>query len=438
MNKIYNQLPVVLQEYAISFYAKKRNLKYRYNSFYFESLIELKKLERNSELLIDYQLKHLNDIIEYSLKHVLYYKNQEIYLNNSFKNFPIINKQVVKENFNAFLTDDAHVLKKSMKNNTSGSTGTSMNLFLTPKTTGIERADINAFRARSGYQYGDSVASFIGRKIMDFNQNEPPFWRYNKVDNQLIFSYWHLSIKTISSYIEKLIEFKPKFIHGYPSFIMLIAEYILNKKITINKVDAIFTSSENLMTHQRQVIEKAFKTKVFDRYGSAEMLISASQCEFGQYHVNPMLGYLEIIDNHIIGTTFHNYAMPLIRYDMGDISEFELSKCECGRITPIIRKPDGRLEDVVVSKDGKKFGRLDHLFKNVPDLIECQIIQEDFEHLTIKAKSHSPYNVLEKSIKKAVFDKLGNTFSIKVEKVKEIERAKSGKLRFVISKIQKK
>jgi len=297
---------------------------------------------------------------------------------------------------------------------------------------GIE-ADIDSFRARAGYKTGDSIASFIGRKIINYNNEIPPFWRYNKTDNQLIFSFWHVSEKTIDSYIDKLIQFKPKFIHGYPSFITLIAEYVFNKNIIIDSVKAIFTSSENLLDYQRAIIEKAFNAKVFDRYGSAEMVVSASQCEYGKYHVNPMLGYMEIINNRIVGTTFHNYAMPLIRYDIGDM-------CTKGVQWGYIKKINGRNVSIFKTKtgnliDGEYFT---HLFYMKDWVKKFQVVQNDYENLTIKIVLNNKKGKISDilSIERNIKLVMGQNCRIKCNFVKRINQLKSGKYLYTISKVK--
>ena len=101
----------------------------------------------------------------------------------------------------------------------------------------------------------------------------------------------------------------------------------------------------------------------------------------------------------------------------------------------MISEIDGRLEDMVVSADGRRFGRLDRLFKDVPGLIEAQIIQESHSALTILAVSRLETTTLEAKINEAVHAKLGSTFEVTVKFVERIPRTKAGKLRFVVSKI---
>ena len=432
---IYGSLPVWIQETLISLFSIKRNFVSRYNRHYREAMRATQLWEFSEDSTSLQQLK-LDEIVEYASKHVPWYKEKSVYQSKDLRLFPVISKSDVREHHEDFITRHWWHKWNSTKVSTSGSTGTSVQYLISSLCTATERADVNSYRNRLGYQRGDKIASFIGRKIADLSQKKPPFWRHNHIDNQLIFSYWHLSDKTLPLYVEKLKQFKPKFLHGYPSFLMQIAIYSLDNELDWQGIKGVFTSSENLLPHQRRAIQDAFSTVVIDRYSSAETIGAVSQCEHGSYHENPYFGLLEIIDGQIVFSTLHNKTMPLIRFNTGDLGKWsEKKNCPCGRTSRMISEIDGRLEDMVVSADGRRFGRLDHLFKDVPGLIEAQIIQESHSALTILAVSRLETTTLEAKINEAVHAKLGSTFEVTVKFVERIPRTKAGKLRFVVSKI---
>ena len=140
----------------------------------------------------------LDEIVEYASKHVPWYKEKSVYQSKDLRLFPVISKSDVREHHEDFITRHWWHKWNSTEVSTSGSTGTSVQYLISSQCTATERADVNSYRNRLGYQRGDKIASFIGRKIADLSQKKPPFWRHNHIDNQLIFSYWHLSDKTAS------------------------------------------------------------------------------------------------------------------------------------------------------------------------------------------------------------------------------------------------
>ncbi len=140
----------------------------------------------------------------------------------------------------------------------------------------------------------------------------------------------------------------------------------------------------------------------------------------------------------IIGTNYTNYAFPLIRYDTGDVAELESEekKCPCGIPGRLVKSIDGRKEDYVLTPDGRRIGRLDHIFKDMVNIKECQIFQEHVERVVFRIVRGKEYT--EKDEKKLLYEarsRLGNQIEISIDYVEAIERTTQGKLRFVISKI---
>jgi len=352
----------------------------------------------------------------------------------TLERLPILEKTDVQDNWEAF--HDWSASGPVMKSKTSGTTGTGLRLRLSEEIVGYERAAINRYRGRAGYEDGDRVASFIGRTLMRPDKMSPPFWRYNWADRQMLFSYWHVSNDTLPDYVHAYNDFAPAFAHGYPSFLYLIAEFCLRESLDLHSPKAIFTSSETLHDWQRKTIEKAFGAHILDRYASAEKVVSVAQCEEGSYHVDSELGILEIVDGEVIARTLHNLAMPLIRYRVGDAVEWGENSCPCGRSLPVIKQPRGRVEDILVAPDGRKFGRLDHLFKAKTEIREAQIIQNRIDQITVRVVRSSRDAISKEDIDGFVREKLGDTFSIKVEFVEQVPREENGKFRFVKSEVE--
>ena len=193
---------------------------------------------------------------------------------------------------------------------------------------------------------------------MSATQVEPPFWRKNWVMRNTLFSSYHISERNLGAYVDELKKIEPVFIDSYPSAIFSIGKFLLDRGIEAGIAPkAIITSSETLLDNQREVIEKAFHSRVFDQYGSAEMVGFINQCEKGSYHINPEYGIVEIIKEdgepakdgepgELVCTGFVNSTMPLIRYKTGDSA----IACEdmmplwegisCGEVNP---RSDGRL-----------------------------------------------------------------------------------------------
>jgi len=212
---------------------------------------------------------------------------------------------------------------------------------------------------------------------------------------------------------------------------------------------AIITSAETLLDYQRDIIERAFKCKVYDQYGCTEQSLFVSQCEKGTYHIHPEHGIVEIINDQgdevkpgemgkVVCTSFVNKAMPLIRYDLGDTAIKGDDYCVCGRKFPTIDKIYGRQDDFIHTPDGRKVGRLDPIFKGLSSIKLAQVIQTKLDEITVKlipgqTYAHTDGQVVQEELQKRV----GSQIKINVELVKEIEKTQAGKFRAVISMINK-
>ena len=280
---------------------------------------------------------------------------------------------------------------------TSGTTGSPLTIYL--RSEALEKN--YAFFARSlewaGVAPGQKSATFAGRVIMSAKQVEPPFWRKNWVMRNTLFSSYHISERNLPAYVDELNNIQPIFIDSYPSAIFSVGRFLLDRSIEVGIAPkAIITSSETLLDNQREIIEKAFHSRVFDQYGSAEMVGFINQCEKGSYHINPEYGIVEIIKEdgepakdgepgELVCTGFVNSTMPLIRYKTGDSAiACETYACVEEHL-PLVKSILGRTDDFIVTRDGRFIGRLDPVFKSLSAGIkEAQIIQEDYDRIVVK------------------------------------------------------
>jgi len=130
--------------------------------------------------------------------------------------------------------------------------------------------------------------------------------------------------------------------------------------------------------------------------------------------------------------------MPLIRYVTGDVAIPlpEDDKCPCGRGGRLVESVTGRVEDYVVTPEGKYVGRMDHIFKGVKNVKEAQIVQPSREKIIVRVVKDSAYGkVDEEALLRNSRERLGNKIKIDFDYVEQIERTKTGKFRFIVSEI---
>jgi phenylacetate-CoA ligase len=178
------------------------------------------------------------------------------------------------------------------------------------------------------------------------------------------------------------------------------------------------------------------------------MCANIVECELGELHLKLEHSFVEILNDkneevkpgeegRLVCTGFGNYAFPLIRYDIKDIVRLSKNqKSKCGRGGIIIEEIIGRVEDYVVTPDGRYIGRLDHIFKDSVNVREAQLVQKDVNELLIRIVPEKSYSSEDE---KKIFDevklRLGSSMRIRIEYVDKIEREKNGKFRFVINEL---
>jgi len=258
----------------------------------------------------------------------------------------------------------------------------------------------------------------------------------------------------LPKYIAKIREFKPDFIQAYPSVITILAKFLRKNNIEpFPSLKAILCASENLYPWQSELLRDTFKCRIWDFYGHSEQAVLAGQCEMSNYyHIQPEYGFVEIIGKdgnpvtqeneigEIVATGFNNFIFPFIRYRTMDLAIPSKNKCGCGRNYLLIKKIEGRLQELIVTKN-KKLITLTALifaqhFKAFSKIKKMQFLQEKVGKLIIKIIKTDQYlkndeDEILKKMKKIV----GKNLNISFKYVNYIPHTKNGKHLFLIQKL---
>lgn len=448
--KIYNKSPIPMQNLAcfIEGYRIKRN---RFGDDFWRFLNEYEnRNDWSYQRLCEFRDDRLKNIVKHCYETVPYYTElfnelgidyKSIKTIEDLKVLPILTKETVKNNFQNFISTS--IPKNEMiMSHTNGTTGSGFQFFTTKSSISEQWATWWRYRKNIGLSTDMRCAIFGGKPIVPRRQSKPPFWRFNIPLNQIYFSSYHLNNHSIKYYIDALNTYKLKWIHGFPSAIVLIASYMIENNIKLNyKLNFITTGSENLLTHQKDIIFQAFGIYPKEHYGLAEGVANISEHLDGNLYVDEDFSVVEFVDlgnegKHIIGTNLTNFAMPLLRYDTKDIADV----CTNNESTYYGRRVlaiDGRKEDYVTMKDGTKVGRIAHVFSDIISVKEAQIYQDKSGGIEVRIVKTSLYTKNdEEKIISNLKERLGSDIEISIIYVDYIQRTKSGKLRFVISEIK--
>jgi phenylacetate-CoA ligase len=347
---------------------------------------------------------------------------------------PVLEKAEVRADPRSFVVGGGDLYEE----HTSGTTGT-------PLTVWWDRAAVRGWyalvEARSRGWHGvsrhDHWALLGGRLVVAGDRDRPPFWVGNAALHQLYLSAWHLAPGTVGAYAAELRRRAPTHLLGYPSALAALARLALDGGHTLPRPAVVLTNAEPLLDHQRAVIGEAFGCPVRDTYGLAELVAGAAECEAGTLHLWPEVGLVECVDGDLVATGLLNAAMPLVRYRVGDrlAGPVRWDPCPCGRGLPTLPRVEGRDDDVVVTPDGRRLGRLDPVFKADLPLVEAQIVQDRPDRLRVRVVPSRPLTDEDRrGLARRVRDHVGD-MEVVVEEEDRIERDAAGKFRAVVSEI---
>jgi phenylacetate-CoA ligase len=448
---IYDRLPRPAQTLVLNLFGIRNRARMAAWKEYLAEIAFTERLERTEQ--VAYVATRLRDILGHAVRTVPRYQPYAHLLKelrdpsadifSLLGEFPIVTKGEVIADQSAFLSSDPGS-SKIVKTKTSGTTGTPFTTWMSVET--FTRADALWWRrnAWSGHRPGDWIARLVGDPIVPLAESSPRRpWRISWIDRRIYLSTWHLNPTTAQDYLDVLEQRRPAFIMGYPSSLEILSAFCLESGRSLAwSPRAVWYSSEAMFAHQRELIERVFRAPIVGLYGCAERLVSASQCEEGRFHLSLVDGFaegqfgvLEAREPAAI-TTLMNKAMPLIRFQLGDVIEFSPDEpCPCGRTLPTMKPTVARQGDWLETPSGQRVApaALTLVFKDLPGVRRSQIVQIDDRTLEIHVDADEDAMGPASEILK---DRMGKVVSGEMEircvRDTELTMNASGKVQFVI------
>lgn len=443
--------PYWIRQFGINLYgfflAKRRfskDFKLQYNKFNENLIKDSKEIEQD-------QFSLLKENLIYCYENIPYYKRIfdevgfEVYKMNrieEIKILPFLTKDIIRKEQNNLYNKS--ISKSKYKTHyTSGSTGEKLK-FKVNKTLlyTINTSLMYRFYNILGIKPKDKRVTVGGRKFA----NRRPYYSFNVFENQLLISSHNLDDLSINSYIDRMNKFRPIFIQGHPSSILIISKYILKKEIEIKlNLKAISTTGETLFENDRKIIEKAFRTKVYQQYGSGENCFSAQELpdEKG-YVINYEHGYIELVGEgnykEVVVTSLQNKVMPFVRYKIGDfVSPVKKRYSEKYGLPILFDKVIGRIDDVLYNDKGESILPVSIRMSVKPylkDGTNYQLIQEEKNNFVLRLLDVNKIIDIEK-LSMVLKSQLGQNIKLKIIFINNIT-TQGGKVRNVINNMNKK
>lgn len=402
--------------------------------------------------LIEMQSERLRRLVRHAYETVPMYQDifrerglrcDDIQSRDDLPKLPVITKDTFRRNFpDSCVSSDAGRL---IHNHTSGSTGTPFHFFMDSHLVGMRYARYLRGNRWAGLKHGETYLRLWGPKPLKMRLG------MDLILNVKTLSAFDMTPARIQQYLVEIRRIKPAILECYASAAARLARYMEAEGEKGLGARAVVSSGETLNATDRQLMEQVFESPIFNRYGCREFGAIAHECDAHEgLHLNMESFILEIVDENgmparslgdfgypkegqIVITNLDNFAMPFIRYSMGDIGQMleHSEECKCGRQFVMIDHPSGRVVDYLETTSGKMisvhfftllFGENGTLFRDfqicqrAPDKLAIQVVPNQLS-------AEKAYPSLERRIK----EYLGDEVTVNFEAVDEIPLEPNGK-----------
>ena len=404
-----------------------------------------------------HQAKRLRAFVKKIYQHVPYYREvfeqrgltpSDIQSAADLSKLPFLDKATITEHFEQLKSDVAGPLSRF---NTGGSSGQPLIFLLGNERVSHDVAEKWRATRWWGVDIGDKEIVAWGSPIELGAQDRVRLIRDGLFRSELIPAF-DMSQEKILGFIERIRKVKPKMLFGYPSVFDLLATTAKKEGIQMDNlgIKVAFVTSERLYPYQRENIEAVFGCPVANGYGGRDAGFIAHECPKGGMHLSYEDLIVEIVDpqgqplqagesGEIVVTHMGTSEFPFVRYKTGDIGVLSDKTCACGRGLPMLESIEGRSTDFVVAADGTILHGLSliYILRDMENVDAFKITQESLTETRVEVipKSGPLDEKMRDTIVAGFQARLGSEVAIQVEQVSEIPPEKSGKYRYVISKV---
>lgn len=315
----------------------------------------------------------------------------------NWKMLPLINKEMIVKNPSILIADDYIV--KNYHNElaslvTSGSTGTYLDIVW-------DSVDINKSLSSLWLKRYREFGIKAHDKYCYFFNSHRLGWKVHRYDQSLEYALGiysgMLTYENLKNVYYKIKEFSPKWLLLQPSIANILCfikeKYNLSNFENLNYIEL---TGEMVSQEQEKRISKIFQCKVRNQYGCNEAFSIAYECSNGQLHINSENVYVEVIDDEgnilpenkegeIYITSLNNYAMPFVRYEIGDRGKIiKKPKCMCGKNSDVLELTSGRSSDVITLESGEYLSAYTfaRTIRNINTILDTVIYQYQIEQRT--------------------------------------------------------
>jgi phenylacetate-CoA ligase len=408
----------------------------------------------------DFQDEKLRRLVRHAYRSVPYYRAkmqdaklrpEDIRTQEDLPKLPYLTKADVRKHLHFDIRSENSDYDNILKIATSGSTGEPFVCYADRSQLEFRWAATLRSQEWTGYRFGDPTVRLwhqtIGMsKSQAFKEHADAFFA-----DRTYIPIFEMTDAKLAEMIALISSKRPVLIDGYAEAFDFLAQYIAARGGLDFRPKALMSSAQTLPKKSREIIEKAFGCRVFDKYGSREFSGIAYECDAHAGHHVVGEGYIVevLVDGRpakpnetgeVVVTDLNNYCMPFIRYRIGDLAEGVVeAPCTCGRGMARIGDIQGRVQSIIQGTEGHYVPGtfFAHFLKEYDYAIKrFQVVQEEPGALTFRVVKGARYSddVMDQ-VKATIRQFLGSELRIDVEFVENIEMVRTGKRLASVSKL---
>jgi phenylacetate-CoA ligase len=359
-----------------------------------------------------------------------------------FSQLPIIQKADIQNNRAGLVNS---FVKRFDLRSTSGSTGTPLKFVKDRQATAFMDAIMYDAYSWHGISKSDRQARFWGMPHESKSRCLAQFKDF--LMNRKRLSAFQLSEPAFKSYATLMQQWRPQYCYGYPSLMCEFAEFLQKTEVDLSflRLKAAICTGEQLSDEQRELLAQQFHCPVVNEYGCTEVGVMGFECSEGCLHEMTPNIYLEVIKNgtpvineegDVVVTELHALTSPFIRYKTGDRGVKMSEHCSCGLPYPVIKILSGRVDDYILTPDGRKVYDAILAYTLKQGIKQFKAVQRNSRMLEIMIV---PDQGLTQDVLDFYMSELMSQISSDMEfvftKVARIPHEKSGKLRYFSSEM---
>jgi phenylacetate-CoA ligase len=414
----------------------------------------------SEERLRDYQNDRLRLTVRHAARNVPYYRKlfaeraiaaEDIGSEEDMARLPRLSRETVREGATSFHADNMRAYRPTLAR-TSGSSDLPLECYHDRESNALEFVHYWRHWGWAGYRLGQRFAELASVHFLRRPHLDRQIFDLQRGYGRLLLNSMKLADANIAEYAALLRRHRPLYLKGLPSALYHLATLLADAKIAIAPLRAVFSNGENVTREMRSAIQSVFQCQLLDCYGHMERAACIAQCPEGNYHVLSDYGFLELADRvpsgepgielaAAVGTTLYNRAMPLLRYEIGDLIEVFQNppRCRCGRNFPVVRGVRGRAATAIITPDGRVESALFALPGIVPGIAFLQFVQRHPSSVEVRVVRTEAFDATsESSLHRCLSEALGPSMDFRTEYValEDTDRDPSGKRPIAISEVK--